>query len=654
MVLILSALFEGPVPAMTHDPLPAVFRPAYEAVSALAWAIAACYGVFLLGRGPLNRWLAAGLLVLCVGWLLLRLHQACALWRFKLSLAGGPVQLLPLAHFERGRGSLDGKLWLGWGFRWEPRHAQLSHEVLRRGLSDIYPPAWLARLAGLRHDPRQARGMSWIHGLGHEHDLIVPFQALDGHTAVMAVTGALKTVLARLLVYQLASRGDVVIVLDPKGDRELASICEQVTHALGQPHRFLKFHPAFGGQSFRFDALAGWDRETQVASRIRLIMGQADDDNFVSFVWMTITHIVAGMKRVGQRVSIASLLACLQSREALQALAEGALGRFLGDEPVRVDSICDGHGNPPPPPRSARVGGGRLGGSPSDPTVSPRLAALMRQVKVRAGTGPLPPDISGLIALLESNREWLAKMIISLTPTLTRLSAGDLGALLSPDYADIDDPRPVFSSRKLIEGGHVAYFGLDALSDTSVAESLAAILLADLAGTAGEMYNHAEQTVGRKVHVICDEWGDLVCEPIVQLANKARGVGVVLYLFGQTLSDLVVRMGDPDKAKRILGNMNNLVVGATSDTDTLDFVGRKFGDTVIRHVSLSQGSGHKSEDTGLAYSAHRGSSLRDETSELVPAQLLMGLPDLHYFAMVNRAQLFKGRIPVLQLPSAGN
>ena len=41
--------------------------------------------------------------------------------------------------------------------------------------------------------------------------------------------------------------------------------------------------------------------------------------------------------------------------------------------------------------------------------------------------------------MLAVNREWFAKMVVSLTPVLARLTAGDLGPLLSPDHADVED-----------------------------------------------------------------------------------------------------------------------------------------------------------------------------------------------------------------------
>lgn len=616
------------------------FRRVHEVRAAVGWGLAAAHCGLLYGLLAMDATLALGMAAACGGLGVRRAAQAMRLWRFKIGLAGAPPARLSCSALERGRAGLQGALWLGWGYRWEPAHTQLCQDILKRSLNDVYPPSWVLRLSGLPARPAQAKGLNWVHGLGREHDIVVPFAALEGHTAVLAITGALKTVLARLLVYQLAARGDTVIVLDPKGDKGLEQACRDVATRLGQPERFVMFHPAFAGRSFRFDPLSSWDRDTQVASRIRLLLGPAGpDDPFMAFVMMTVTDIAGAMKRIGRRVSLQTLLDVVRSPERGEALADEVLMQFLkaGQALAPVD------------PARASVDRTAQARRKPGTFASPRLAELVRRYRAQPER---PSDIEGLLAMLAVNREWFAKMVVSLTPVLARLTAGDLGALLSPDHADIEDERPIHTGRSLIEGRHVAYFGLDALSDTSVAESLAALILADLAGTAGELYNHERADAPgsrRKVHIVCDEWGDLVCEPVIQLANKGRGAGMVLYLFGQTLSDLAVKLGDEGRAKRILGNMNNFIVGATSDADTLDFVGRKLGETTVRRTSLTHGAGQRSEDAGLSYAANRQASVSEEAVELVPPQVLMSLPDLHYLAIVNRAQVYKGRIPVLDL-----
>lgn len=633
---------------MSFQPITNYFRPAYEGRAAIGWGIAALYTFVLLLAVRVGAAPILGMIGLALAMFAWRWHQAKALWNFKLGLAGKAVELLPSARFKKAAKALEGNIWLGWGYRWQPKHTQLSYEILKRDMDEVYPPKWYVKWAKVTTDPREAKGMPWVQGLEAEKDVIIPFKALEGHTAILAITGAIKTTLFKLLVYQLASRGDVVIVLDPKGDRDLKNICKEVPAELGNPDRFVMFHPAFSRHSMRFDALSSWDRETQVASRIRMIMSASEDDNFVSFVWMTVTHIVGCMKRIGRRINIASLLDHVQSQVAAEALAEQVLTQFLRGHLEQFEPLMQAR------TREMEQEAQKKKGRGGSQIASPRLAAMAEFFKTEVDQSARPREISGLIAALESNREWFAKMVISLTPILTKLSAGDIGPLLSPDYQDVRDERPIFNSRKLIDGGYVAYLGLDALSDASVAEAIAAMMLADLAATAGEIYNYEDpRATKRKIHVICDEWGDVVCEPIIQLANKSRGANVVLYLAGQTFSDLAVKMGNPQKAKRVLGNMNNLIVGATSDQDTLDIVMSKFGETVVRKVNVSQGAGQKTEDAGLEYSANRSTSMSEQSQELIPPNLIMSLPDLQYFAVVNRAQIFKGRIPVLTLGNGG-
>jgi len=612
------------------------FRPVHEVRAAAAWCLAACHGVALPVLLGVDGRVGGAIFSVAAAMALWRGGQARALWRFKLGLAGSRIVELPCDRFDRVREALDGRLWLGWGFRWTPEHTQLCHDLSKRSLHEVYPPRWVLRLHGRRHDPQEAKGLGWVQGLAPERDVVVPMAALEGHTAVLAVTGALKTVLARLLVYQLASRGDTVFVLDPKGDKGLEQVCRDVTARLGEPSRFARFHAAFPSQSFRFDALATWDRETQVASRIRLLMGGTPDDPFNAFIWATVTDIVRAMKRLGRRVTLQSLLDTVRSQDTAEALAEEVLQAWFAQ--ADAVAVVPAPAARKPPPRGG-------------PFANPRLAQWVHRFRTEVPPHQRPADITGLLAALEADRGWFAKMVVGLTPVLMRLTAGDLGPLLSPDHTDLADPRPIHTTRQLIEGRRVVYFGLDALSDTSVAEGLAALFLSDLAATAGDLYNHGptDGAAHRRVHVLCDEWGDLVCEPVVQLANKGRGAGIVLYLFGQTVSDLVVKLGDEARARRVLGNMNNVIVGATSDSDTLDFVTRKLGETVVRRVTVSQGAGQKTEGAGLEYAATRQASVTEQALALVPPQVLAGLPDLHYVAIVNRAQVFKGRIPVLDL-----
>jgi len=269
-----------------------------------------------------------------------------------------------------------------------------------------------------------------------------------------------------------------------------------------------------------------------------------------------------------------------------------------------------------------------------------------------------PEELRGLLSILEANREWLAKMIVAITPMLTKLSTDDLRGLLSPDYDDIADPRPIMDMKRIVEGNHILYIGTDTLADQSVGRAISTMALADVSAVAAEIYNHgAASDTGeepRRVHVLIDEWGDAVCDPVIQQASKGRGAGFFIWALGQTFSDLVDKFGgNTARAKRFIGNMNNLIVGATQDPDTMSLIIEKLGETTITVRGQSTGIGSKTEDVGLEFSASSSTSLSEREKEIFPRALLPCLPDLHYLGFFNRGELVKGRIPVLVADAKG-
>ena len=153
--------------------------------------------------------------------------------------------------------------------------------------------------------------------------------------------------------------------------------------------------------------------------------------------------------------------------------------------------------------------------------------------------------------------------------------------------------------------------------------------------------------------MIVDEWRDVACEPMIQQANKGRGAGFMIWAMGQTFSDLVDKFGgNIARARTFIGNMNNLIIGATQDPDTMDMIVNKLGETSIIVKSRSSGMGSKTEDVGLEFSANQSESVQEKTVEIFPRALLPQLQDLHYVGFFNRGELVKGRIPVVVSASA--
>lgn len=636
-----------------------ILRPLFEVRSVYAWVFATIW--CLLWSVALNFGKGTILILACI-------TLSMATWRFlsvlglaklRLALIGKPISFITTDTLQKALPAMGNQLWLGWGFRWQPRHTRRAHELMGRDIEDIYPPTWILRLLGSKRVPANERGLQWIHGLEEkEKDILAPFDSLKGHCAVLATTGAIKTRLVALIMYQLAARGDTVILLDPKGDPELRAICKACAESIGQPERFLMLHPAFASQSVRMDLLKNWDRVSQVASRVSLVLS-SEDSTFTDFCWNAVHSITSGMKYVGRRVNIVSLKTAMQSRVSVERLTEEALNRFFETDGAQfVDRIQE---------EIAKLGFNKPQGKGKQTLVietgSVQLTAMIQvfnkdlaedYAEAKRKEIPQKPDeIRGLLAILEANKEWFGKMIVSITPMLTKLSTDDLRGLLSPNYDDVTDARPIMDMSKIVKGKHIFYVGTDTLADPSVGHALASMLLADASAVAAEIYNHGidgdDGSTPRRIHVFGDEWGDLMCEPLIQQANKGRGAGFFIWGLGQTVSDLVDAFGNNrSKAMRFLGNMNNLIVGATQDPETMQMITEKFGTTTIQTRSLSQSSGSKTEDTGLEFSANRGESLKDQTTELFPPSLLTSMPDLHYVAMINRSEFYKGRIPVLQ------
>lgn len=642
-------------------PFEQILRPLYEARAVIAWTVSAVWCLtwaFVLEFGGYAIFMLVAMSGLMAAW---RFHAAHQLARMKLSLIGKPLSFISTSQLAKALPSMGNNLWLGWGYRWEPRHTRRAYEVMKRDLAEIYPPSWVLRFLGEKRDPATERGMQWIHGLEQqEQDVLAPFDSLKGHCAVVATTGALKTRLVSLILYQLASRGDTVIVIDPKGDPELREICRSCAAATGEPERFLMMHPAFASQSTRMDLLKNWDRVSQVASRVSLVLS-AEDSTFKDFCWNAVHSITNGMKYIGRRVNIVSLKTAMQSRVSVERLTEEALTKFFKTDGAEFsDQISQeiaklgfsspkqGRGKP-----SVVVETGSVELTAMIQVFNRDLAEDHAEAR-RKGIPEKLEEIKGLIAILEADKQWFGKMIVSITPMLTKLSTDDLRGLLSPDYEDLDDKRPIMDMMRVVKGKHILYVGTDTLADPSVGHALAAMLLADGSAVAAEIYNHGVEgddgSPPRRIHVMVDEWGDVMCEPLIQQANKGRGAGIFIWALGQTLSDLVDAFGgNKSKALRFMGNMNNMIVGATQDAATMEMVSEKFGMTAIQVRSQSQSTGSKTEDTGLEFSVNRAESISETKTELFPPSLLPGMPDLQYVAMLNRSEFIKGRIPVLQM-----
>ncbi|MEW5890941.1 MAG: conjugative transfer system coupling protein TraD [Pseudomonadota bacterium] len=193
-----------------------MWRPVYEQWAALGW-MGAVAGL-MFAAVPFKP-IVAGI---CGGLALVRARQALEMYRFRLAISGQYVLQTSVEDLLKQTDLALNKyqgLWLGRGFQWTQRHAQLSKEILDRNPSEIPTvPSWVMKVmdvgktigerlpewvpSGIRRalapkdkaaDPHKMVGASWVHGLEPgERDLYLPLSALPGHTLIVGTTRSYK------------------------------------------------------------------------------------------------------------------------------------------------------------------------------------------------------------------------------------------------------------------------------------------------------------------------------------------------------------------------------------------------------------------------------------------------------------------------------
>lgn len=608
-----------------------MFRPAYECVSAIGWCVAAIVMLYISVFSDIPSrafWYMGGLSMFCA---VLRAYQTQRLWKFRISLAGKPFLFMKVSQVLAYMKRQPSKLFLGFGFEWEPKHTQRALEIKRRSVKSVLPPAWYLKLMKVK-PLDEVKGRPWIHGVEpKEGPIYIPLDTLEGHVVCFGTTGSGKTRLLETVISQAIARNEVIILIDPKGDKELKEIAEQGCITAGRPDAFMYFHPAFPSKSVRIDPLKNWGRTTEFASRISGLM--VADDSFKAMSWQAVHFISDALVYIDKAPTL------MKVRQYLEGGPEGLMERvfkvFFASRDPRWETLVA--------PFIKDAKDNKKGGQKAVPNATPELLAYIQYYRQQISDDQDDPVVSGLLSMVEHNREHLGKILACLMPLLVKLTAGELGQLLSPNADNIDDVRTITDTRKIIEGGHVLYMGLDALSDFDVGQAIGSIILSDLTAVAGDIYNHSRGKP-KRINLIVDEAEAVVNGPLIQILNKARGAGFLCWLLSQTLPDFITRLGNEAEARKMLGNCNNRIALRTNCAVTQQFITETFGKTEIDVVSSSHGFGSRTDDGGLHFTGNSSENLQRKETDLFPPELLGMLSDLHYIGSFAGGRVIKGRL----------
>ena len=429
-----------------------------------------------------------------------------------------------------------------------------------------------------------------------------------------------------LLITQAIARGEPVIIIDPKGDHGLAENAKKACELLGEPERFIYFHPAHASKSVAIDPLANWNRRTELASRVAaLIPSETGSDPFTAFGWKVINDIVAGLITTGKTPNLVEL------RRYIEGGPDDLLVRALRTHFKKEVKDWEKKSGP-------YVNKARKNVKSENPELDGYIS-FYKEVVIHESPNV---DLAGLISTHEHNREHFQKMIASLIPILSMLTSDPLKDLLSPDK---DSPNKATDMASIIKRNNVAYIGLDSLADSTVGSAIGSVFLADITAVAGDLYNYGIKEK-KVVNIFVDEAAEVVNNPTIQLLNKAGGAGFRMFIATQTFADFAARLGDENKARQVLANTNNKITLRVLDSETQQYISDGIPKIKVKTMSVRYGHNISSE-VKEEYSASYQEQSTEEEADLIPPGVLSELPPLHYFVRLSGGRTIKGRLPIM-------
>lgn len=593
------------------------WRPNIEAKMAMAW-VGAAAATLIIGKYmpvPLPLKFSGMAALACTA---MAAYRGLAAWhryvdRSRLSNFG--MELITISELKQKTELAMKKnaVWLGSGFDWTDSESQKMHSMIGQGISSTI---------GKITDELKLNGAYWLHGLDKEADRFMDIANLVGHTLLVGTTRVGKTRMMELLIGQAILRGECVIIIDPKGDHALAEHAKCICEKMGQPERFVYFHPAHPEKSVSLDPMRNWNRRTELASRVAaLIPSETGADPFAAFGWKVLNDIVNGLVATGVSPNLVHL------KQYIEGGADNLLLNTLRHH--FIDKVPDWE------TRSS----GFI--KKFKDRVLEAYIEFYKQIVIHEAQSS---DLDGLISTFEHNRDHFQKMVASLIPILSMLTSDPLSDLLSPT-SEMGSKRQSTDMAKIINNNQVLYLGLDSLADGTVGSAIGSIMLADLTAVAGDRYNYGINTL-RPVNLYIDEAAEVINQPTIQLMNKGGGALFRVTLAMQTFADLPARLGDENKARQVLGNANNQIIFRVTDGNTQTYITDSLPKIKYKSISLRYGHGADAHLQDEYKSSYQESVIEEEADLITPA-ILGELPPLHFFAKLSGGRVIKAKIKIL-------
>tara|TARA_B100001540_G_scaffold315590_1_gene343210 strand:- start:597 stop:2726 length:2130 start_codon:yes stop_codon:yes gene_type:complete len=565
------------------------------------------------------------------------------------------------------------KLFLGKGFRWSQQHTQRLRDTLKPEVQRYVQPgalyqwarqkevAWesipvLSLLAkALRSRSRwnplaplpAVGGKPALHAVEpQEQPVWMDLGERVGHTLVLGTTRVGKTRLAELLITQDIRRGDVVIVFDPKGDADLLRRIYAEAKRAGRLDDFYLFHLGFPELSARYNAIGNFSRITEVATRIaNQLPNEGNSAAFKEFAWRFVNIIARALVALKRRPDYQQIRRYINDIEPLFVEYAGHCAGVAGIEAWA--SLVEA--------RAADIKERNLPNALRGRSME--AIACMRLLQEKAIYDPV---LDGLISAFKYDKTYFDKIVSSVGPLMEKLTTGTIAGLISPDYQDEQDARPIFEWMDVVRRKGIVYVGLDALTDTTVASAVGNSMFADLVSVAGHIYKHGvaakdtdapdPETKSRSTPTIslhADEFNELIGDEFVPLLNKAGGAGFQVTAYTQTWSDVEARIGSRAKAGQVAGNFNTMLMLRVKELDTAAMLTEQLPRVeVFTLMSVSGVDDSSDPGSGVDFKSRNEDRISVSEVPMLTAADMVTLPKGQAFALLEGGQLWKIRIPL--------
>ena len=569
------------------------------------------------------------------------------------------------------------KLFLGKGFRWTQQHTQRLRDTLKPEVQRYVQPgtlyqwarqkevAWesmpvLSLLAkALRSRSRwnplaplpAVGGKPALHAVEpHEQPVWMDLGERVGHTLVLGTTRVGKTRLAELLITQDIRRGDVVIVFDPKGDADLLRRIYAEAKRAGRLDDFYLFHLGFPELSARYNAIGNFSRITEVATRIaNQLPNEGNSAAFKEFAWRFVNIIARALVALKRRPDYQQIRRYINDIEPLFVEYAGHCAGVAGIEAWA--SLVEA--------RAADIKERNLPNALRGRSME--AIACMRLLQEKAIYDPV---LDGLISAFKYDKTYFDKIVSSVGPLMEKLTTGTIAGLISPDYQDEQDTRPIFEWMDVVRRKGIVYVGLDALTDTTVASAVGNSMFADLVSVAGQIYKHgvdpgqdhdqrqenrdtAKRPLTPTISLHADEFNELIGDEFVPLLNKAGGAGFQVTAYTQTWSDVEARLGNRAKAGQVAGNFNTMLMLRVKELDTAAMLTDQLPRVeVFTLMSVSGVDDSSDPGSGVDFKSRNEDRISVSEVPMLTAADMVTLPKGQAFALLEGGQLWKIRIPL--------